>query len=167
MCVSSCEPWLRPPVPIIPTFLYAIDHPSPKAQLAPPTPTPWDGPPGGSTQETSDPETLVHNASSRGDAWTRTRPTTEPLNRTDSAVGGRQRSARGRGQVSDSAPSGQNSSCLQDAAFLEQENLRVGFLFASKALVQLLVNPGVGPLTNRYTHTHTPDTHTLRCGAHL
>lgn len=64
-------------------------------------------------------------------------------------------------------PSGQNSSCLQDAAFLEQENLRVGFLFASKALVQLLVNPGVGPLTNRYTHTHTPDTHTLRCGAHL
>uniref|UniRef100_H3CK06 Solute carrier family 18 member A1 n=1 Tax=Tetraodon nigroviridis TaxID=99883 RepID=H3CK06_TETNG len=46
-------------------------------------------------------------------------------------------------------------SCLQDASFLEQENVRVGFLFASKALVQLLVNPAVGPLTNRIGY-HIP-----------
>lgn len=44
----------------------------------------------------------------------------------------------------------QNSSCLQDSLFLEEENVRVGLLFASKALVQLLINPFVGPLTNRY-----------------
>lgn len=44
----------------------------------------------------------------------------------------------------------QDSSCLQDSVFLEEENVRVGLLFASKALVQLLVNPFVGPLTNRY-----------------
>lgn len=44
----------------------------------------------------------------------------------------------------------QNSSCLQDSLFLEEENVRVGLLFASKAVVQLLINPFVGPLTNRY-----------------
>lgn len=39
--------------------------------------------------------------------------------------------------------------CLQGGEFLAQENTRVGLLFASKALVQLLVNPWVGVLTNR------------------
>ncbi|XP_039570692.1 chromaffin granule amine transporter [Passer montanus] len=39
--------------------------------------------------------------------------------------------------------------------FLEQENTRVGLLFASKALVQLLVNPWVGVLTNRIGY-HIP-----------
>ncbi|XP_037536054.1 chromaffin granule amine transporter [Nematolebias whitei] len=47
------------------------------------------------------------------------------------------------------------SSCLQDSVFLEEENVRVGLLFASKALVQLLVNPFVGPLTNRIGY-HIP-----------
>lgn len=46
----------------------------------------------------------------------------------------------------------QESSCLQDSAFLEEENVRVGLLFASKAIVQLLINPFVGPLTNRSLH---------------
>uniref|UniRef100_A0A3B5M6C1 Major facilitator superfamily (MFS) profile domain-containing protein n=1 Tax=Xiphophorus couchianus TaxID=32473 RepID=A0A3B5M6C1_9TELE len=36
-----------------------------------------------------------------------------------------------------------------------KENVRVGLLFASKALVQLLVNPFVGPLTNRIGY-HIP-----------
>lgn len=39
--------------------------------------------------------------------------------------------------------------CKDDRKFLEDENVRVGLLFASKAIVQLLVNPFVGPLTNR------------------
>ncbi|NXO70958.1 VMAT1 protein, partial [Phainopepla nitens] len=39
--------------------------------------------------------------------------------------------------------------------FLAQENTRVGLLFASKALVQLLVNPWVGLLTNRIGY-HIP-----------
>lgn len=41
------------------------------------------------------------------------------------------------------------NNCLQGIEFLEEENVRVGVLFASKALMQLLVNPFVGPLTNR------------------
>ncbi|KAG5280457.1 hypothetical protein AALO_G00060230 [Alosa alosa] len=45
--------------------------------------------------------------------------------------------------------------CQQDRHFLEEENIRVGLLFASKALVQLLVNPFVGPLTNRIGY-HIP-----------
>lgn len=32
---------------------------------------------------------------------------------------------------------------------LLQENVEVGVMFASKAFVQLLANPFVGPLTNR------------------
>ncbi|NXA41709.1 VMAT1 protein, partial [Eudromia elegans] len=39
--------------------------------------------------------------------------------------------------------------------FLANENVRVGLLFASKALVQLLVNPVMGPLTNRIGY-HIP-----------
>lgn len=48
------------------------------------------------------------------------------------------------------ALSAPQNNCPQDTEFLEEENVRVGVLFASKALMQLLVNPLVGPLTNRY-----------------
>ncbi|KAK1905667.1 Synaptic vesicular amine transporter [Dissostichus eleginoides] len=44
----------------------------------------------------------------------------------------------------------QNSSeCPQSSGRLLNENVKVGLLFASKATVQLLVNPFIGPLTNR------------------
>lgn len=43
-----------------------------------------------------------------------------------------------------------SNSCTDGVDFLSKENIRVGLLFASKATVQLLVNPFVGPLTNRY-----------------
>lgn len=36
---------------------------------------------------------------------------------------------------------------------LQNENLRVGLLFASKATVQFVVNPFIGPLTNRIGYT--------------
>lgn len=42
-----------------------------------------------------------------------------------------------------------NNSCADGAEFLSNENIRVGLLFASKALMQLITNPFVGPLTNR------------------
>ena len=32
---------------------------------------------------------------------------------------------------------------------LTEENVHVGFMFGSKALVQLLTNPLIGPLTNK------------------
>ncbi|KAI4573614.1 hypothetical protein MJT46_004854 [Ovis ammon polii x Ovis aries] len=41
------------------------------------------------------------------------------------------------------------NNCFQATEFLKEENIWVGVLFASKALMQLLVNPFVGPLTNR------------------
>ncbi|XP_008305056.1 synaptic vesicular amine transporter [Stegastes partitus] len=44
----------------------------------------------------------------------------------------------------------QNSSdCPQSTSKLLNENVKVGMLFASKATVQLLTNPFIGPLTNR------------------
>lgn len=42
-----------------------------------------------------------------------------------------------------------NHSCTDRTDSLSDENVRVGLLFASKALMQLLANPFVGPLTNR------------------
>lgn len=38
---------------------------------------------------------------------------------------------------------------LQYSLLLRHINLKVGILFASKAIVQLISNPFVGPLTNR------------------
>lgn len=42
-----------------------------------------------------------------------------------------------------------NDSCNKETSILQEENVRVGLLFASKAIVQLLVNPIVGVITNR------------------
>ncbi|KAJ7305114.1 hypothetical protein JRQ81_010968 [Phrynocephalus forsythii] len=42
-----------------------------------------------------------------------------------------------------------NNSCTDGVEFLSNENIRVGLLFASKAVMQLIANPFVGPLTNR------------------
>ncbi|XP_061602168.1 synaptic vesicular amine transporter [Cololabis saira] len=48
------------------------------------------------------------------------------------------------------APLPQNSSeCPQAGSRLLNENVKVGMLFASKATVQLITNPFIGPLTNR------------------
>lgn len=43
-----------------------------------------------------------------------------------------------------------SNSCADRLDFLSSENVRVGLLFASKAMMQLIANPFVGPLTNRY-----------------
>uniref|UniRef100_A0A8C4F0X2 Solute carrier family 18 member 2 n=1 Tax=Dicentrarchus labrax TaxID=13489 RepID=A0A8C4F0X2_DICLA len=42
-----------------------------------------------------------------------------------------------------------SSSCPQSTKKLHNENVKVGMLFASKATVQLITNPFIGPLTNR------------------
>uniref|UniRef100_A0A8C5PWU6 Solute carrier family 18 member A1 n=1 Tax=Leptobrachium leishanense TaxID=445787 RepID=A0A8C5PWU6_9ANUR len=39
--------------------------------------------------------------------------------------------------------------CYDGKSFLQEENVRVGLLFASKAIIQLLINPFVGLITNR------------------
>ncbi|KAK9521966.1 hypothetical protein VZT92_018468 [Zoarces viviparus] len=136
-------------VPIIPTFLYAMEHPSPEPQTPrpPQTPQPPLLPlPSRSAPIPGTPSSpllsLFDNSTSSLHSEIRTEPTppdAEPtadlqLNETTEASG---------------AP------CLQDGAFLGEENVRVGLLFASKALVQLLINPFVGPLTNRVGY-HIP-----------
>lgn len=45
--------------------------------------------------------------------------------------------------------------CVKNNDILMEENVRVGLLFASKALMQLVMNPFVGPLTNRIGY-HIP-----------
>ncbi|XP_063805988.1 synaptic vesicular amine transporter-like [Pseudophryne corroboree] len=42
-----------------------------------------------------------------------------------------------------------SNDCPKDDSALLNENVKVGLLFASKATVQLLTNPFIGPLTNR------------------
>lgn len=42
------------------------------------------------------------------------------------------------------------SDCPKEDKDLLNENVQVGLLFASKATVQLITNPFIGPLTNRY-----------------
>ncbi|XP_075881661.1 chromaffin granule amine transporter [Nelusetta ayraudi] len=140
-------------VPIIPTFLYAIDHPSPEPQtLGPPL---LPGPStsslvldtvstqsGRSPPAPSSPSPLL----SMFDNTTFSMQEVQTTPGTDVQPADVQTN-----QTTDAA----NSSCLQDSLFLEQENVRVGLLFASKALIQLLINPFVGPLTNRVGY-HIP-----------
>uniref|UniRef100_A0A4W4FKD4 Major facilitator superfamily (MFS) profile domain-containing protein n=1 Tax=Electrophorus electricus TaxID=8005 RepID=A0A4W4FKD4_ELEEL len=119
-------------VPIIPTFLYALDHESNVSSYSTLLP-PSSGQPTSSIlslyDNTTYPITVTHD--------TLTDPSTAPP--PDTASGSATSSA----------------DCTNDTKFLEEENVRVGLLFASKALVQLLVNPFVGPLTNRIGY-HIP-----------
>ncbi|VDK21868.1 unnamed protein product [Taenia asiatica] len=48
---------------------------------------------------------------------------------------------------------------------MERENFRVGMLFASKSIVQLVVNPFVGPLTNRQNRVF--DSYVYRISHHV
>ncbi|XP_066449590.1 chromaffin granule amine transporter-like isoform X2 [Eleutherodactylus coqui] len=43
-----------------------------------------------------------------------------------------------------------NDSCNKESSVLQEENVQIGLLFASKAILQLLVNPIVGLITNRF-----------------
>ncbi|XP_072123026.1 synaptic vesicular amine transporter-like [Mobula birostris] len=60
-----------------------------------------------------------------------------------------------QGATLDSKPTTEAAQCNRDESFLAEENVHIGLLFASKAIVQLLVNPFVGVLTNRIGY-HTP-----------
>ncbi|KAF5897833.1 chromaffin granule amine transporter, partial [Clarias magur] len=127
-------------VPIIPTFLYAMEHQpsqlstssSSTSSLSPPT---MDQPTFSSIIS------LYDNVT-----YTNTNPVTQDNSPRDSTVA----------PVSDGNASDSDSPhCKDDRKFLEDENVRVGLMFASKAIVQLLVNPFVGPLTNRIGY-HIP-----------
>lgn len=51
-----------------------------------------------------------------------------------------------------SQPPQNSSACPEATTLLTNENVKVGMMFASKATVQLITNPFIGPLTNRYLH---------------
>ncbi|XP_049435712.1 chromaffin granule amine transporter [Epinephelus fuscoguttatus] len=173
-------------VPIIPTFLYAKEHPSPEPPTAQPSllPLPSLGAPHLGTVPSQPP-------APRSNLQTSSWASQLPLPSRSAPVLGTQseQSPRSSPLVSlfdnttfslqelrteltpDTKPTDQtnlttelqinettdatDASCLQDSVFLEEENVRVGLLFASKALIQLLVNPFVGPLTNRVGY-HIP-----------
>uniref|UniRef100_A0A672MW19 Uncharacterized protein n=1 Tax=Sinocyclocheilus grahami TaxID=75366 RepID=A0A672MW19_SINGR len=113
------------PVPIIPTFLYATEHQTQECLSAAPS-------------EAQPTRTSVF---SLYDNSTYTSST---------AV-----SSGANGSSGLNGSSAERHRCKEDSEFLEEENVRVGLLFASKALVQLMVNPFVGPLTNRIGY-HIP-----------
>ncbi|XP_040011583.1 chromaffin granule amine transporter [Xiphias gladius] len=181
-------------VPIIPTFLYAMEHPSPEPQTAQPSllPLPSRGAsrPGVVPSQAPSPGSNLQTSSQTPQASQLSRPShsapvpgrqseqstlsspptfsplvslfdnttfslqeirTEPTPDTGPAD---QTSLAPDLQINESTDATE-SSCLQDSVFLEEENVRVGLLFASKALVQLTVNPFVGPLTNRIGY-HIP-----------
>jgi len=124
------------PVPIIPTYLYATEHQTQKHLSA----TPSEAQPNTAILSLYDNTTYAITV------------TTANLTISSSAL-----STNGSSGVNRS--SADRHGCKEDSEFLEEENVRVGLLFASKALVQLMVNPFVGPLTNRYIHNM------LRAGA--
>ncbi|XP_067087453.1 chromaffin granule amine transporter [Osmerus mordax] len=127
-------------VPIIPTFLYAIEHESqtlPPLQPSPalsPTQAPTPQAPGGAAPS------LVLSLYD---------------NTTYNLWGSESSSPGNLSREDDGSTNSTQAGCQEDSQFLEEENVRVGLLFASKALVQLLVNPFVGPLTNRVGY-HIP-----------
>uniref|UniRef100_A0A8C1Q3X0 Solute carrier family 18 member A1 n=1 Tax=Cyprinus carpio TaxID=7962 RepID=A0A8C1Q3X0_CYPCA len=115
-------------VPIIPTFLYATEHQTQELPSAAP----------------SEAQPTYISIFSMYDNNTYTIST---ANLTISS------SANGSSVLNGSSV--ERHGCKEDSEFLEEENVRVGLLFASKALVQLMVNPFVGPLTNRIGY-HIP-----------
>ncbi|CAI5682569.1 chromaffin granule amine transporter [Oreochromis niloticus] len=165
-------------VPIIPTFLYAIEHPSPEPQTAQPSllplpsldasrlgTAPSQPPSSAFSLQTSSrtSQRLQLPRSSTGAPVQGTGPTLSALvslfdnstfSLTDASTGSE---PVDRTLVTPDVQGNETegSSCLQDSLFLEEENVRVGLLFASKAIIQLLVNPFVGPLTNRIGY-HIP-----------
>ncbi|NXX32336.1 VMAT1 protein, partial [Nicator chloris] len=127
-------------VPIVPTFLYATEYEGANSSASPalpePTPAAPRAPPFSSLLSYFDNTTVPVRGFTSA---------TEPPNRTGSSPPGHP----------PRAPPAPARSCLEGGEFLAQENTRVGLLFASKALVQLLVNPWVGLLTNRIGY-HIP-----------
>ncbi|KAI7798235.1 chromaffin granule amine transporter [Triplophysa rosa] len=121
-------------VPIIPTFLYAIEHQTQNLSSLTPSESSSD-----STQPTYTSILSLYDN------------TTYTISNANLSISSAAPSADGGPGIHNSSAPG----CKEDSEFLEEENVRVGLLFASKALVQLIVNPFVGPLTNRIGY-HIP-----------
>eukprot|EP00076_Gallus_gallus_P028986 XP_015152919.1 chromaffin granule amine transporter isoform X2 [Gallus gallus] len=125
-------------VPIIPTFLYTTEYEGANSSAAPHQ---SESPP----SAIEDPFSPMSSYFDIGTITTLDSHSTVELQKGTSARHSQHL------PMSSPPPNG----CPQGEEFLTQENMRVGLLFASKALVQLLVNPSVGLLTNRIGY-HIP-----------
>ena len=118
---------LYPPVPIIPSYLYSLDEST-------------DVPIRNSSPSQQEPSGSFHAVVSLYDNTVKlsgSNSTTRSTNLVPPTPAVTERS--------------QNfSDCPQSTSKLLNENVKVGMLFASKATVQLMTNPFIGPLTNRY-----------------
>lgn len=109
------------PVPIIPSYLYSLDE---SAVLK------------NNTPHGQGPQDKLHSIVSLYDNSVRS---------FTSNATGRSTAAPTTAQLQPNS-----SDCPGSSSLLINENVKVGMLFASKATVQLITNPFVGPLTNRY-----------------
>ncbi|XP_072702077.1 chromaffin granule amine transporter [Ciconia boyciana] len=127
-------------VPIVPTFLYTTEYEGANSSVVPartePAPPALQAPPFSSMFSYFDNTTVTVSGSAS---------TAELVNGTESS--------RPLQPPTSSPPP--PSGCPEGEEFLAKENVRVGLLFASKALIQLVVNPSVGLLTNRIGY-HIP-----------
>uniref|UniRef100_A0A8C3X2P7 Solute carrier family 18 member A1 n=1 Tax=Catagonus wagneri TaxID=51154 RepID=A0A8C3X2P7_9CETA len=120
-------------VPIVPTYLYALEFEEVNPSLLGPD---HSSPPALTSAFSTifsffkNNTVAIEESVPGGTAWTNGTPGATPPPVTEATVA-------------------HQNSCFQDTEFLKEENMWVGLLFASKALMQLLVNPFVGPLTNR------------------
>uniref|UniRef100_A0A8C3EZN1 Solute carrier family 18 member A1 n=1 Tax=Chrysemys picta bellii TaxID=8478 RepID=A0A8C3EZN1_CHRPI len=129
-------------VPIVPTFLYAIEYEGANSSASQnwimAAPTTFAAPPFSSMFSYFDNTTVTVSDYVAVN-------TTVGVNRTENSS---------LPQLTGASLPPKNS-CVDGEAFLMEENVRVGLLFASKALVQLIINPFVGSLTNRIGY-HIP-----------
>ncbi|KAI5094686.1 chromaffin granule amine transporter, partial [Silurus meridionalis] len=133
-------------VPIIPTFLYAIEHQPSELSSFSSSSYKLDA----SSPPTMDQPTFSAIFSLYNNmTYTNTNTNTNTVTQENLTISTVTPIYNENTSIPDS------SHCKDDKKFLEDENIRVGLLFASKAIVQLLVNPFVGPLTNRIGY-HIP-----------
>ncbi|RXM98933.1 Synaptic vesicular amine transporter [Acipenser ruthenus] len=121
-------------VPIIPSYLYTVDHETSPVKNQTSSPGPESVPSSNTFQNIfsyyDNPTRLPGNASEE----TSQRATRFSYTTTSSPI-----------TNATEAP----SDCPKKDKRLLNENVKVGLLFASKATVQLITNPFIGPLTNR------------------
>lgn len=122
------------PVPIIPNFLYKLSHPD------------------------SVPSTSTDPTSTRS-AYCEPLPSQSLIRRTMESYADRRAVQLpycsvndSDGRVPEATTQPYNDTAMREARHRDilDENIHVGLMFASKAITQLIANPFVGPITNRY-----------------
>uniref|UniRef100_A0A8C3TL08 Solute carrier family 18 member A1 n=1 Tax=Chelydra serpentina TaxID=8475 RepID=A0A8C3TL08_CHESE len=129
-------------VPIIPTFLYATEYEGANSSAS------QNG------MVAAPPAFAAPPFSSMFSYFDNTTVTVSDYEAVNTTVGVNRTESSSLPQLTGASLPPKNS-CVDGEEFLMEENVRVGLLFASKALMQLTINPFVGPLTNRIGY-HIP-----------